>query len=61
MTLYTTREFISSDISFEIKKKNLPTKMKLYTTSEYMIIDTSFAPKSIIILLYYLTQNYLVV
>ena len=35
--------------------------MKLYTNSEYMSIDPSFVPESIIILLHYLTQNYLVV
>ena len=53
MKLYTTSEFISSDISFE--KKNLTTKMKLYPTSEFISNDISFAPKSIIILPFYLT------
>ena len=43
MKLYTTSEFISSDISFE--KKNLTTKMKLYTTSEFIRNDTSFEKK----------------
>ena len=57
MKLYTTSEFISSDILFE--KKNLTTKMKLYTTSEFMSNDISFASKSIIILFYYLNKNYL--
>ena len=33
--------------------------MKLYTTSEFISNDISFAPKSIIILLYYLNKNYL--
>ena len=69
MKLYTTSEFISSDISFEKqknkkqnKKKNLTRKMKLYITREFISNDTSFAPKSIILLLCYLTQNnYLVV
>ena len=59
MELYTTSKFISSNILFE--KKNLTIKMKLYTNSQYMSIDPSFVPESIIILLHYLTQNYLVV
>ena len=44
MKLYTTSEFISSDISFEKKnnKKNLTTKIKLYTTSEFISSDISF-------------------
>ena len=33
--------------------------MRLYTTSEYINNDISLAPKSIIILLYYLNKNYL--
>ena len=57
MKLYTTSEFISCDISFFKKIKNLTTKIKLYITSEFISNDISFAPKSIIILLYYLAQN----
>ena len=40
MRLYTTREYMTSNISFE--KKNLTTKIRLYITSEYMSSDISF-------------------
>ena len=59
MKLYTTSEFISSDISFE--KKNLTTNMKLYPTSEFISNDISFAPKYIIIPLFYLIKSFLLI
>ena len=42
MKLYTTSEFISSDISFEKKLKNLATKTKLYMTSEFISNEKKF-------------------
>ena len=48
MKLYTTSEFISSDISFE--KKILTTKMKLYTTGEFINNDILFEKNKKILL-----------
>ena len=45
MKLYTTNKYMSTDTSFEKKKKILTTKMKLYTTSEFISNDISFEKK----------------
>ena len=58
MKLSTASEYMSIDTSF--KKTILTTKMKLYATSEFISNDIPFARKPMIILLYYLLQNYLV-
>ena len=57
MKLYTTSEFISSDISFEKIKKNITTKMKIYTTREFISNNTAFEKNLITINHFQLIHN----